>query len=60
MKRLRGAIPYTLLTTQKGASIRITTTDPEAPRAGHEFLRFQISDHQTGDAPQVRTVPRRK
>lgn len=26
------------------------TSDPEALRAIHEFLRFQITDHQTGDS----------
>jgi len=53
MKRLRDAIQYKLETTEKGARIRITTKDADALRAVHEFLRFQISDHQTGDSPEV-------
>lgn len=57
MKRLRDAIQYKLETTEKGARIRITTKDAEALRAVHEFLRFQISDHQTGDYPEVTKVP---
>ncbi len=57
MKRLRDAIQYRLETTEKGARIRITTKDPDALRAVHEFLRFQISDHQTGDSPEVTKVP---
>jgi hypothetical protein len=57
MKRLRDAIQYKLETTEKGARIRITTKDPEALRAVHEFLRFQIADHQTGDSPEVTKVP---
>lgn len=57
MKRLRDAIQYKLETTEKGARIRITTKKPEALRAIHEFLRFQISDHQTGDTTQVTKVP---
>jgi hypothetical protein len=57
MKRLREAIQYKLETTEKGARIRITTKDPDALRAVHEFLRFQISDHQTGDSLDVRKVP---
>ncbi|HEV2194698.1 MAG TPA: hypothetical protein VGR55_03920 [Candidatus Acidoferrum sp.] len=57
MKRLRNAIEYKLETTEKGARIRITTKDAEALHAVHEFLRFQISDHQTGDSTDVTKVP---
>lgn len=57
MKRLRGRIQYRLETTPKGARIRITTKDPEALRAVHEFLRFQISDHQTRDSLDLSKLP---
>lgn len=57
MKRLRNAIEYRLESTEKGARIRITTKDSEALRAVHEFLRFQIADHQTGDSVEVTKVP---
>lgn len=57
MKRLRDAIQYRLEMTEKGARIRITTKSPDALRALHEFLRFQISDHQTGDSLEVTKVP---
>lgn len=57
MKRLRTAIEYKLESTEKGARIRITTKDAEALRAVHEFLRFQIADHQTGDSIEVTKVP---
>lgn len=57
MKRLREAIRYRLVTTDKGASIRITTKDAEALGAVHEFLRFQIVDHQTGDSTEVSKAP---
>jgi hypothetical protein len=57
MKRLRNVIEYKVESTEKGARIRITTKDPGALRAIHEFLRFQISDHQTGDSLEVRKVP---
>jgi hypothetical protein len=53
MKRLGKAIQYKLEPTEKGARIRITTKDPDALRAVHEFLRFQIADHQTGDSLDV-------
>jgi hypothetical protein len=31
----------------------IKTGNPEALAAIHDFLRFQISDHRTGDSPEV-------
>ena len=57
MKRLREVIQYKLETTGKGARIRITTKNPEALRAVHEFLRFQTSDHQTGDSLDLAKEP---
>lgn len=57
MKRLRDRIQYQLETTPKGARIRITTKDPEALGAVQEFLRFQISDHHTGDPLGVTKRP---
>jgi hypothetical protein len=57
MKRLRNTIEYRLESTEKGARIRITTKDGEALRAVHEFLRFQITDHQTGDSLDLTKVP---
>jgi hypothetical protein len=57
MKRLRDAIQYKLEPTERGARIHIITKDPEALRAVHIFLRFQISDHQTGDSPDARKAP---
>ena len=49
MKQKRGEITYTYLPTQRGAMVRIVTHDPEALKAVHEFLAFQIKDHRTGD-----------
>lgn len=57
MKRLRGAIQYKLENTERGARIRISSKDSEAIAAVHEFLRFQIKDHQTGDSLEVAKVP---
>ena len=57
MRRLRDAIQYKLETMEKGARIRITTKDPKALNAVHEFLRFQISDHQTGDSTEITKAP---
>jgi TusA-related sulfurtransferase len=57
MKRLREAIQYKLETTERGAIIRITTKDADALRAVHEFMRFQIADHQTGDTTEITKAP---
>jgi hypothetical protein len=57
MKRLREAIQYKLENTERGGRIRITTKNAEALQAVHSFLRFQISDHQTGDSPEISTAP---
>ncbi len=57
MKKLRDAIQYKLENTEHGARIRITSKNPDAVAAVHEFLRFQIKDHQTGDSGQVTSAP---
>lgn len=57
MKRLRDAIQYKLENSERGARIRIITKDPEAQKAVHAFLRFQIKDHQTGDSGKITKVP---
>ncbi len=49
MKRLREAISYRFEATEQGGQVRITARSPEAIQAVHEFLKFQIADHQTGD-----------
>ncbi len=57
MKKLREAIQYKLENTEHGARIRITSKNPDAIAAIHEFLRFQTKDHQTGDSGQVTSAP---
>jgi hypothetical protein len=57
MKRLREDIHYQLENTNRGALIRITTKNPDALAAVHEFLRFQIKDHLTGDSPKIASAP---
>ena len=53
MKRLRKYITYTAVPTPTGAGVRITTSDPQAVKAVHAFLRFQIADHKTGDPTTI-------
>lgn len=43
------AVRYLYEETERGAQVRITTKDPDAVAAVHEFLRAQIGDHRTGD-----------
>jgi hypothetical protein len=49
MKRLRSSIRYTSESMDSGGRIKIETGSPEALAAIHDFLRFQIKDHETGD-----------
>ena len=53
MARLRQQIHYQYRDTDAGGQVQIQTTNPKAVAAIHEFLRFQISDHQTGDPTTV-------
>ncbi|MFL6520499.1 MAG: hypothetical protein ACJ8NS_09805 [Chthoniobacterales bacterium] len=49
MQRLKSEISYVSENTKLGAQVKIHTTNPEAIKAIHEFLRFQIAEHRTGD-----------
>lgn len=49
MKRLREKIQYTYEETPTGARVVIKTADPSAMDAIHDFLRYQIREHETGD-----------
>jgi hypothetical protein len=53
MKQLKSKITYEGENTERGAQLRITTRDAEALTAIHNFLRFQIQDHQTGDSLEI-------
>lgn len=53
MCRLRTSIKYEYEETGRGGRVRVRTGDKEALAAIHEFLRFQIKDHQTGDALEI-------
>jgi hypothetical protein len=53
MKRLKTEIKYHFEELERGGRVRISTNDADAVKAIHEFLRFQIQDHQTGDSLEV-------
>ena len=49
MQQLKQQITYTNEKLDNGARLLIATRSPKALAAIHDFLRFQIKDHQTGD-----------
>ena len=49
MKQQKDAISYKYEQTERGGRVRISTSNADALRAVHEFLRFQIQEHQTVD-----------
>jgi hypothetical protein len=53
MQSNREGIAYKFVETANGGKVRIRTADPEALKAVHEFLVFQIQDHKTGDSSAV-------
>ena len=54
MQRLKSEMKYEYQKTDRGGAVRIKTANAEALKAVHEFLRFQIEEHRTGDSVQVR------
>jgi hypothetical protein len=58
MKRKKDRIGWKFEETENGGRVLIETKDAEALTAVHDFLRFQIEDHQTGDSTEVATAPK--
>lgn len=55
MRLLQANIQYKYEEIPSGARVRIQANDPLAIASIHDFLRFQIAEHQTGDSIVVRT-----
>jgi len=53
IKEQNALIKYQFEEIISGGRIRIITSDQKAISAIHEFLRFQISEHRTGDSGEV-------
>ena len=53
MKEKRAEISYSFEALPAGGRVRIKTTNPDALKAIHDFLRFQIEDHHTGDTTEI-------
>jgi len=53
MKEKHAEIFYSFEELPAGGKVRIKTTNRDALKAIHEFLRFQIVDHHTGDTTDI-------
>jgi len=49
MQRLKSAITYTFEERPQGATVRMRSSNPDAVKAVHDFLAYQIKEHVTGD-----------
>ena len=53
MEKRHDLIHYKFQPTDTGARVSIRTADQQALKAVHEFLRFQIAEHHTGDSTDI-------
>jgi len=53
MKEKRADVSYSFEELAAGGRVRIKTANLDALKAIHEFLRFQIADHHTGDTTDI-------
>jgi hypothetical protein len=54
MTRLKNQIHYKYEAAKNGGRVAISSANAEAVSAIHEFLKFQITEHKTGDALEVK------
>ena len=53
LRAKKNALTYAFEESERGGRIIVQTADAEALRALHEFLRYQIREHKTGDSLAV-------
>jgi hypothetical protein len=53
LKKLRNEITFFAVNTDGGAALRMFSVNEQARQAIQDFLKFQISEHKTGDPLQV-------
>ncbi len=53
MQQLRTSIKYAFSETPRGALVRISTSNKAALEEIHNFLRYQIREHRTGDPTTI-------
>jgi hypothetical protein len=54
MQAERASIAYRYEDLPQGGVVRMVTSDAQALAAVHEFLRYQIKEHKTGDPLEVK------
>jgi hypothetical protein len=54
MKQMKDQLHWEVVDTPRGAKLVITADNKPALDALHQFLKFQIEDHKTGDCPMPR------
>jgi hypothetical protein len=57
MIALKDRIQYRYQELPSGGRVRVVTRDRTALAAIHRFLRFQITDHRTGDSLEITRTP---
>jgi hypothetical protein len=58
LQQLKGKVSYAYEPIESGGRVLISTRNARALVAIHDFLRFQITDHKTGDPLEVITATR--
>ena len=53
MQKLKAKIKYAYEERPQGAAVTIKSSDKKAVAAVHDFLRYQIKEHATGDPTEV-------
>ena len=53
LQRLKSQVSWRYEDMEGGGRVRIATKNAEALAAIHDFLKFQIDDHRTGDSKEV-------
>jgi hypothetical protein len=53
MQRHKSEITYTFERSERGGVVRIATSNADALNAIHDFLRYQVTEHATGDPVAV-------
>jgi hypothetical protein len=54
LAKLKDRVTFRYEQTPRGGRVNVTTRDEAALKALYAFLRFQITDHKTGDSTEVR------
>ena len=53
MRKVKDTITWKYEESARGGRVTISTTSAEALKAVHAFLRYQITDHKTGDSLDI-------